>query len=107
MPAAPTARSITTGDNQTTNYTYDTHGRVSDTQYPDLGHVYQTWHIHNGALHCVVDQRSVETTYTYQAVGLGDGSYGVQMRQFVSAVPEGLDLRGDQEVLTTTDGLAG
>ena len=86
-------------DNQTTSYAYDTHGRLATTTYPDGHSVYDTWHIHNGALQCVVDQDSTESTYTYKALDLG-GQYGIETRQYVSA---GSPL-GDREIVTITDG---
>ena len=87
-------------DNQTTSYAYDTHGRLATTTYPDGHSVYDTWHVHNGALQCVVDQNSIETTYTYQAA-LVDGAYVVETRPHVT----GGTPTGDQEVVLRTDGL--
>ena len=82
-------------DNQTTAYTYDTHGRLAVTTYPDGHSVYDTWHVHNGALQCVTDQDSTESTYTYKALDLG-GQYGIETRQYVSS---GSPL-GDREIVT-------
>ena len=93
----------TGGDDQTTSYSYNSHGLVASVEYPDASPnaVSYTYYTNNDALATVTDQKSVVTSYSYKAVA--DGSdYNVESRQYVSSgTPDG----GDRDVITTANGL--
>ena len=88
-------------DNQTTSYTYNSHGLVASVEYPDASPntVSYTWYTHNDALATVTDQKGLVTTYTYKAVQ-PDSDYYTEVRQYVSGTPD-----GDRDIITTADGL--
>ena len=85
-----------TRDNQTTTTRTTRTGTWPSTTYPDGYSVYQTWHIHNGAMHCVADQNSTVTTLHVQAA-LVDGAVRGRNRQYVTCGSPA----GDQEMVTT------
>jgi YD repeat-containing protein len=89
-------------DDQTTTYTYNSHGLVASVQYPDASPntVSYTYYVSNDAATTVTDQKNMVTSYTYKAVADGQ-NYRLESRQYVSSgTPDG----GDRDVITTVNG---